>query len=174
MDKGFMDDREIDDSACRMVLNCGAVTLVDADLFDDLNKHTWRLSQNGYARRNRGGESKDKDILLHRVVNQTPDGFLTDHINCNRLDNRKRNLRSVTSSENNWNKGSFRGTSRFKGVCWRKRENKWVAVIRFKKRPYHLGYFHSEIDAAKAYNEAAKKYHGEYAYLNEIDQEASQ
>ena len=56
--------------------------------------------------------------------------------------------------------------SKYKGVHWHKNHRKWLARITFEKNTIHLGYFRNEIEAAKAYDEAAKKYHGEFASLN--------
>ena len=57
-------------------------------------------------------------------------------------------------------------TSKFRGVSWFKRDACWRAWIKYQQKQKHLGYFHNEIEAAKAYNEAAKKYFKEFAYLN--------
>jgi len=56
--------------------------------------------------------------------------------------------------------------SKYKGVHWHKLHKKWAARITFERKQIHLGYFLSEIEAAKAYDRAAIKYHGEFAYLN--------
>jgi len=57
-------------------------------------------------------------------------------------------------------------TSKYKGVCWDKRNKKWGVTIQANKKKYHLGYFKDEIDAAKAYDKKAKKLHGQFACLN--------
>jgi len=88
------------------------------------------------------------------------------------MDNRKDNLRPATHSQNMCHiaKRSISKTSKYKGVCWKKRNRRWTAAITFEKKKIHLGYFKNEIDAAKAYDEAAKKYHGEFACLNFPDE----
>lgn len=96
---------------------------------------------------------------------------LVDHINHNGLDNRKANLRFATCRQNAWNsrKGGNRGASRYKGVQWNKNSKKWQAVIyNNNSRKIYLGFFDDEKAAARAYNEAAQKYHGEFALLNDV------
>jgi hypothetical protein len=93
-----------------------------------------------------------------------------DHINNVRDDNRIENLREATSSQNGRNKTSAKGSSsKYLGVYWHKATNKWRAKIQVDGVTLHLGLFITEKDAARAYNEAAKKYHGEYANLNIIE-----
>ena len=96
---------------------------------------------------------------------ETPKGMDTDHINGNTLDNRRCNLRVCTRERNTGNQKPLRGiTSKFKGVCWVKARSKWRVAISGK----FIGEYISELDAAKAYNEAAKKHFGEFARLNVI------
>lgn len=95
-----------------------------------------------------------------------------DHKNHDPCDNQKENLRKCTRSQNNANgpkRDYFRGaTSQYKGVCWSKKSKKWHAQLRMNKKSYHLGYFDDEVKAAEAWNRAAIKYQGEFAYLNVI------
>ena len=105
---------------------------------------------------------------MHHLVIDIPDGMYCDHINHNGLDNRKANLRPATGTQNIWHRRKFKKPSRskYKGVDWAKDMNRWRARIRVNGRRIYLGSFKNEIDAAKAYDSAAKKYHGEYASLN--------
>ena len=104
---------------------------------------------------------------MHRQIINPSKRKIVDHINRNPLDNRRANLRIVTKSQNNMNRSGRRGTSsKYKGVSWSKTINCWRAMISVNKKGIFLGRFDSETEAAKAYDEAAKKYHGEYAYLN--------
>lgn len=113
---------------------------------------------------NRRGES----VKMHREIIKAASNMHVDHINRNGLDNRKANLRVVTPLENGWNKAKQRGkhSSKYKGVNWVRRDKKWQAKIQANGSPISLGAFDDEIDAAKAYDEAAKKFHGEFAVLN--------
>lgn len=104
---------------------------------------------------------------MHRQVVDVPDGMVVDHINRDSLDNRKANLRPATRAQNVWNSTKRKGgTSRYKGVSFKKHNAKWIARIYTKGREIHLGCFENETDAAKAYDNAAKKYHGRFAALN--------
>jgi hypothetical protein len=94
-----------------------------------------------------------------------------DHVNRNTLDNQRANLRAASRSQNGANskKRVFRGqiaTSIYKGVSWYKRQKKWIASIREDDKLRFLGYYSSEEDAARAYDTAATRIHGEFARLN--------
>jgi hypothetical protein len=93
---------------------------------------------------------------------------LVDHINTDSLDNRRANLRLATHSQNSCNSRRDKSNtySRFRGVSFSKRKQKFFAAIRANGKKTWLGYFKTEIDAARAYDEAAKKYHEEFARLN--------
>lgn len=92
-----------------------------------------------------------------------------DHEDRNPLNNHKNNLRFCTYSENSRNRGKpTTNTSGYKGVSWFKRDKKWKAQIMVEGKGFCLGSFKNKIDAARAYNRAALKYHGEFACLNEI------
>jgi len=95
-----------------------------------------------------------------------PPGQCIDHINGNGLDNRRANLRFATPAQNVWNSRRKKSASGYKGVYSAKGEKKFGAAIRCNKKRIHLGCFDSAIDAAKAYDTAAKKYHGQFAQTN--------
>jgi len=108
-----------------------------------------------------------RTIFLHRLITNCHKALVVDHINHNTLDNRKENLRICTRSQNGRNrKISKNKSSKYKGVNFHKGNMKWQAMIRFNDQHKYLGIFENEEDAAKAYNEAAVKYHGEFALLN--------
>jgi hypothetical protein len=107
---------------------------------------------------------------MHRQVANPPDDLLVDHINHNGLDNRRSNLRFATDSTNQQNarKSITKTTSRFKGVDFVKPTGKWRARISVAGKRLFLGSFTDELDAALAYDNAARKYFGEYACLNNV------
>ncbi len=109
-----------------------------------------------------------KTILLHRfILPHITSGMVIDHINGDGLDNRKCNLRICTQQQNSLNRVSHKNSSsKYLGVSFHK--NKYIARIKNKDTVLRLGSFTDEKLAAKAYNDAAIIYHGEYARLNII------
>jgi hypothetical protein len=150
----------------------GKITIVDPDVFYRLNNFQWCAAgrdQSFYAVRFLNNANKGiRLISMHRELMNFPVGLFVDHHNGDSLDNRITNLRIATRSQNlcNRRKTSSKTSSRFRGVTFRKNVGKWAARIRYLGKEIWLGLFDSEIDAAKAYDEAAKKYHGEFARLN--------
>lgn len=149
-------------------LTQGKRALVDNEDYKHLNQWKWHYSQYGYAsRRYVKSDGKITKILMHRQIFNANVGIELDHINGNRIDNRKHNLRICTRSQNAMNKyGSKNASSGYKGARWHKGAKKWIANIRVNKILIHLGYFINKEDAARAYNKAAIKYFGEFAKLN--------
>jgi len=144
--------------------------IIDDDLFDEINQYVWYFNC-GYAVRNiTDKEGKRNQIRMHRHIFVANDSEQVDHINRNKLDNRKSNLRSVTQQENFWNT-ALRATNKsgYKGVHFHKLRKVWIAQIRFNGKAHHLGCFKSKEKAALAYNEAAKSMRkGEITYLNPV------
>lgn len=106
---------------------------------------------------------------MHHHILPQREGFVVDHINRNRLDNRRENLRYASAEESMRNRGRFRNnTSGYKGVHWNKASQNWLASIRAGGKQLHLGCFLTPLDAAIAYNNAAVKLHEEFASLNSI------
>jgi hypothetical protein len=97
-----------------------------------------------------------------------PPHLLVDHRNNNSLDNRRANLRLATHAENCYNRPKIRTktSSRYIGVYFEKSTGKWTAKIRVNGKRLWLGRFNSELEAALAYDAAARKYHGEFARTN--------
>ena len=115
----------------------------------------------------RKGERR-KCYQMHREIMRIGEDKVCDHINGDGLDNRKANLREASRAENSWNSGKSRGVSRskYKGPAWDSRDRRWEVRISVKGRRIYLGRFEDELEAAKAYDAAAVKYHGRYAKLN--------
>jgi hypothetical protein len=141
--------------------------IVDPDDYRKLSQYNWQLyeseSKNYYAVRLEGM----KIVRMHRVVINAPAGKIVDHRDGEGLNNTKQNLRLATASQNRCNsRPKKNNSSKFKGVGFDKCKGKWRAFIAYNRKYKHLGYFNNEEDAAKAYDEAAKIYHGEFARLN--------
>ncbi len=107
-------------------------------------------------------------VSLHVFLIGKTNGMLIDHRDNDGLNNTRKNLRLATHSQNLQNAGpdSKRKTSRFKGVSWSKGMKKWLAQIMANRKHSILGYFASEEEAARAYDAAARRLHGEFAYAN--------
>ena len=156
----------------RIYLGEGIFTIVDLSAFYQLNHFQWYAEgqdQHIYAVRNIiKPHCKTTTMRLSREIMNAPQGLLVDHRNNDTLDNRRANLRLATHSQNRINsrRDKSRTSSRFIGVCLEKGRDKWLSYINYDGKRIHLGRFESEIEAAKAYDAAAKKYHGEFARLN--------
>ncbi len=148
-------------------------TIVDDEDYEKLSKYKWHYS-GGYAHRfhvfkELPLEQIRVSVSMARIIMglYNDDKREVDHKNRNRLDNRKSNLRICNRSQNMANKLSLKGSSsKYKGVVWVKRDKIWRAGIGLNYKIYHIGYFDSEIEAAKAYDKKAKELFGEFACLN--------
>jgi len=150
-----------------ITLTQGKEAIVDDVDFDELSKYKWYYDTYGYAGRTISRKLGKKNIKMHRVIMKTPTGMETDHLDGNPLNNQRNNLRICTHSENIKNqKRRADNTSGYRGVSFRSDTGKWGACIWNNNQHYSLGAFENPIDAALAYDEAAKKYHGEFARLN--------
>lgn len=132
-----------------------ARTTIDLDDVDRVKKHKWYLIKStGYV------HSKTANILLHRFIMNPQDTMVVDHINHNKLDNKKSNLRICEQRQNCMNQGKRKdNTSGITGVSWDKRTNKWVVHIAANK---HIGYYNTLEEAIEARKQAEIDYFGEY------------
>jgi hypothetical protein len=148
----------------------GKIALVDDEDFDQLNKHRWCCNGAGYACRGVNlGKGKVKPIFMHREIICTPQGMCTDHVDGDKLNNQKSNLRICNQSQNSLNRNrQSTNTTGYKGVSIRKRNKykKFRAHLSAYGKQYDVGLFHTAIEAAKAYDTKAREIFGEYARLN--------
>jgi hypothetical protein len=141
---------------------------VDGELF---RSHTWHVTSKGYVATNvkRNGVNWYEGWAtgkLHRMILKAPKGKVVDHINHNKLDNRRTNIRICTPQENARHcKKTTPTKSGLKGV-YDNRHGKWAAAIRVDDKLLHLGTFSTKEDAARTYDAAARKYFGEFALAN--------
>ena len=154
-------------------LTQGKVAIVDDRDYRWLSQYKWHAQKSGkrpglyYAVRNATINKRRKTIQMHREIMNPPDGFEIDHRNNNALDNRRLNMRTCTRAQNMANSRAQKGkSSAFKGVSFHKEYRKWRGRITHLGKDLHLGFFRSQVRAAKAYDDRAKELFGEFARLN--------
>lgn len=152
-------------------LTQGQVAIVDDQDFEFLSQWKWHACKRMvagqptfYAKRT-GPRPEMRATYMHRVIANVGEGLEVDHVNGNRLDNRRSNLRPATSTDNKRNCASY-GSSPFKGVSFHKQRGKWQVKIKAEGRVHWIGLFVHEADAARAYDAAAIQFFGEFARLN--------
>ena len=145
--------------------------IIDLEDIYLLETYVYRISNTGYAVRSCG---RHDNKLLHRDILNVSDGAIfVDHINRNRLDNRKVNLRIVTRKENRYNSSANSSKAiKWKGVYKKlgNRKKKWEAKITSNNVSYNNGIYLYAEDAAMAYNELALLYQGDKSFLNESEE----
>ncbi len=150
-----------DDGSVSVPLTQGKFARIDGDEFERVSKHNWRF-HGGYAVSGSGEQA----LQLHNFIIPPPDRLFNDHVSRDTLDNRKSNLRICTHRQNCWNRTRpSTNKSGYKGVCWSKKNRKWKASIKADGKVRLLGHFVDKIEAANAYEKAAKKFFGEFARL---------
>lgn len=160
----------------KISLTKGFVTEVDDDMFEELSRVSWcaGTGSNGgpYAMRGKWipGERRYQMIRMHRHIVGAKSGQHVDHIDGNPLNNRRSNLRICSNAENIRNQGTHKGMST-KGVHFTKArahmQTPWRAYITHERKRIHIGYFQTESLAQSAYNEAAMRFHGDFARIVE-------
>jgi HNH endonuclease/AP2 domain len=165
-------EQPLDQSYRLIPLPQGKNAIVDSTDFEWLSQWTWRLRKANcktYVFRQEGGQGRRKGIHMHRLIlglNQKGIGR-ADHINGDSLDNRRANLRECSNSENQYNRRKqSNNSSGYKGVYLSKRRGSYQARIGVRGRSKHIGYYKSPVEAALAYDRAAKIEHKEFAVLN--------
>ena len=145
----------------------GRFAKVDNDMFDAMSEVPWQACF-GYATRQIRESGTKRNIWMHREIINCPSDMEVDHINGDRSDNRRSNLRICNHTQqqgNRW-KSKHATTSRFKGVYFCKKLKKFSAYGRQGSKNKRLGTFSNEVEAAKEYDRWASKYFGEFAMLN--------
>jgi hypothetical protein len=149
----------------RVIVN---FALVDEDDFERVSKYKWYLSTDGYGL----GTVEKKTIRLHHFVFKNPENrHVIDHINQDRLNNQKSNLREVSKSMNSQNikkNIDIATTSKFKGVSWNKNNKNWLSCGRYNKKRVQLGSFETEEEAGKIYDIYTFKVYGKEANNNNL------
>lgn len=149
----------VDKDTCYVATTYGSI-LIDVSTLRIIGNHRLCLRQ-GYPTFRNGSEV----VSLHRLVNKTPVGMDTDHINGNKLDCRKANLRTCTRQQNGFNRGANKNSKTgVVGVCWNTGKGKWQADIRHNRRRIYLGLFDLLADAIAARKAAEIKYFGKFSH----------
>jgi len=153
-------------------LSQGKYAQVDSDCREEIWNSKWYCGAGGYVRRH--AKNNSNASLAHCVLElptkgSSRNGTEIDHKNHDKLDNLRSNLRSCSTLQNRQSKRKTVRvcSSTFKGVH-RRPSGRWLARLRTQGEDYLLGTFENEEDAARAYNEAAKKYFGEFEQLNQV------
>lgn len=149
-------------------LSKGKVALVDDIDFEYLSQRKWCFERYAVSTSKKLDGGKRRRLYMHRLI--IPTAKMVDHIDGNKLNNQRNNLRACTHTQNSQNskipKKNKVKSSQYKGVNWHDKSNKWRAYIVIDKKNIHIGTFSNEEDAATAYNLAATINFGDYARVN--------
>jgi len=143
--------------------NSDLMVTVDDEWFEPLNRFSWIITGKGYAYRM---VQPGFGIMMHRVINMTPEGLQTDHINGNKLDNRVANLQNCTNAENARKRHrTVKSKSGFRGVR-QIPSGKFQSSIMVDYKLQYLGLYNTAEEAARVYDAKAMELHKSFAYLN--------
>ena len=137
-----------------------ARVLIDLEDIDKVKERKWSLSSKGYAR----NYTEGKNLFMHRLLIEVPDGFLVDHVNGNGLDNRKENLRLVTNQQNTMHRTKLNknNSSGAVGVCYHRLRERWYARITLNGKTINLGSSKDFKEAVAMRKAGEEKYFGKY------------
>jgi hypothetical protein len=152
-----------------IALTNGGFALVDDADYQDICQYTWhRRGTAGPAQRSERHGRRTRTIYMHRQIMQAAAGTQVDHRDGNKLNNTRDNLRLATNTTNQQNRRKkAKASSKYKGV--HQKGTRWCARIAINGTRIHLGYFATDVEAARAYNNAAISHFGEFACLNNIE-----
>ena len=146
------------------------ITFIDDEDYELVSKYKWlalKSKKSFYAATYITIGYKQKQcLLMHHLILNVDTNQMIDHKNNDSLDNRKQNLRFCTNQQNQQNQKPRGGSSKYKGVTWHKRVNKWSARISLDGTTYNLGYFDNEENASLAYDLKAIELFGDFAKTN--------
>jgi hypothetical protein len=153
-----------------ILLSQGLKTIVDEEDYTTLSQYKWfanRARYTFYAARNINENGKKTVVRMHRIIMSAEDDQQIDRINGDGLDNRRSNLRVASVISNQQNRTKHSGNFIYKGISFRSDILKhWRARITVNKQEIVLGYFETSLEAALAYDDAAKRFFGEFARTN--------
>ena len=141
----------------RIKISQNREAIVDDEDFEKVSQWKWSYHHSGYVVRGK------PQVSLHRLVMGAKKRQYIDHVNGNKLDNRKSNLRFCTLAQNQYNKLGTRNIP--KGMWWRESRNAWIVRIQADGKRHWVGYFKEYDEALVARNEALKRLHGEFAKI---------
>ena len=132
-----------DGLSCRVLLPCGERVLIDPEDAGLVGDRNWNLSGSGYAISNASKRKGTPYAYMHRLICDPADGLVVDHINGDKLDNRRSNLRAVSQVINQANRHRVKrvSASGHRGVYWNRRDENWCAQIHVNGKSRHIGFF---------------------------------
>lgn len=153
----------------KILLTKGKFAFVDDEDFGFLNRFVWKFTSEGYAVTTfTVSPGERKEISMHRFIMNPYTSLTIDHVNNEKADNRKENLRVATRQQQCFNRAARGKTSRYKGISFRKKEKKWEVRICKDGKVKNLGMYFSEEEAATIYAAEAKKLFGDFAWKKQM------
>jgi len=150
----------------------GSQFVIDNQDYPLVSKYQWRITPHGYFM---GTNGSGERIFLHRLIMNPPEGKFVDHVDCNKANCRRSNMRICDKTQNNRNIGLQKNNQcGYKGVYWAADRSKWRAEITVDRRHIHIGSFDTAEEAADAYDEMCLLYFGEFARTNAMLNENEQ
>ena len=153
----------------KIKLTQGKWAIVDNADFPWVNRRRWYYAHGFGACANRPKHERDalklsKKLIMHRYILNAPDHLQVDHANGNNLDNRRKNIRGATASQNRCNWKNRSNKHGMRGIYWHPKSKRFVARVTVNYKCINLGYFKTALAARRAYCKAARKYHGKFAF----------